>query len=230
MVVDRQGLFLTQRQQQRMVLVQASVDDTGMLHLQAPGMPDLRVAVTAGETLQVTVWRDTLQASTADPHADQWLSDFLGQRCRLVFLPPATIRPVDQDYAGPADQVSFADGFPFLLISQASLDDLNARMSKPITIERFRPNLVVTGCEPYEEDRWRSIRIGEVEFRLVKPCSRCVIPTIDPETGERDGVQPLAALSRYRKQGNKVFFGQNLIHDQQGMLRVGEEVEVIEWA
>jgi uncharacterized protein YcbX len=138
------------------------------------------------------------------------------------------VRRLDLDYARPQDQTGFADGFPFLLISEASLADLNRRIGRTLPMQRFRPNLVVRGCAPYAEDHWRRIRIGGVGFRLVKPCSRCIIPSIDPATGERDGSEPLATLSRYRQTGNKVYFGQNLIHDGPGRLAVGDRVVVLE--
>lgn len=209
-----------------MVLIKAEVD-ADRLRLRAPGMPNLEVDETDGAPLQVTVWRDTVQATTV-PMANRWLTEFLGQSCQLVSFPLSAVRGVDPDYATVKDQVGFADGFPFLLISQASLDDLNSRMREPLTMERFRPNLVVAGCKPFEEDSWRRIRIGDISFRVVKPCSRCAIPTINPETGRREDIEPLATLASYRKRDNHVFFGQNLIHDQQGKLSVGMEVEIIE--
>ena len=137
------------------------------------------------------------------------------------------MRPVDPDYATEQDQVGFADGFPFLLISQGSLDDLNARLEQPVPMQRFRPNLVVEGCEPYAEDGWRRIRIGASSFRVAKPCSRCIIPTIDIDSAERNP-EPLRTLMEYRKRDNKVYFGQNLIHDRQGRIEVGMPVEIIE--
>jgi uncharacterized protein YcbX len=143
-----------------------------------------------------------------------------------VHFPDDSRRAVDPDYAAPADQVGFADGFPFLLISQASLDDLNARLDQPVPMLRFRPNLVVSGCGPYAEDGWKRIRIGDIEFRVAKPCSRCIIPTIDFATGER-AREPLQTLMTYRKRDNKVYFGQNLLHDAGGRLEVGTQVEVL---
>lgn len=229
MVVDADGQFVTQRQQPRMALVAAQVGEDGSLCLQAPGMPDIRVGPATEQRIVVNVWRDTLQAATVDAEADAWLSAFLQHPCRLVQFAPEAVRPVDPGFARPADQVGFADGFPFLLISQGSLDDLNTRLEQPVSMQRFRPNLVVTGCEPYAEDNWRTIRIGPLSFRVVKPCSRCTIPTVDPETGVA-GREPLRTLARYRRWDNKVFFGQNLIHDGPGRLEVGMPVEVIERA
>lgn len=229
MVVDAAGRFLTQRQQARMALVDTSVA-SGMLRLGAPGMPDLRVASDRpGAPLTVEVWGERCAALAPDPAADAWLSRFLETPCRLVRLPPQTVRTVDPAYAAATDQVGFADGFPFLLISQASLDDLNRRLDTPVPMLRFRPNLVVAGTEPYAEDRWRRIRIGTLSFRVVKPCSRCVIPTIDPDTAER-AAEPLRTLLSYRRREQKVYFGQNLLHDGSGELAEGMAVDVLEWA
>jgi uncharacterized protein YcbX len=227
MVVNERGRFLTQRELPRMVLVTPRVTAAG-LALTAPGMPPLEVAPKGEEVLEVQVWNDRCRARAMNPEADRWLSEFLGLPCRLVYLPGEEERQVDLEYARPGDRTEFSDGFPELLISRASLDDLNRRMGRSLPMERFRPNLVVSGCEPYAEDGWKRIRIGDLGFRVVKPCSRCVIPTVNPETGEREGNEPLKTLMRYRKEGNKVFFGQNLIHDGEGVLRVGMPVEVLE--
>ncbi len=231
MLVDPAGRFVTQRQQPRMALIECAVEAAG-LRLAAPGMPPLQLDAPpgGGETLEVQLWSDRCQALAWGAEADAWFSRFLERPVRLVSMSEGGVRPLDPDYARPGDQTGFADGFPFLLISEASLADLNRRIGRVLPMRRFRPNLVVRGCAPYAEDHWRRIRIGAVEFRLVKPCSRCIIPSIDPATGERDGSEPLATLSRYRQRGNKVYFGQNLIHDGPGRLAVGDGVEVLETA
>ena len=226
MVVDADGRFITQRQQPRMCLIQARMGRDQALWLAAPGMPEIRVGEGLAERLEVRVWEDVLSASVAGPAADRWLSDFLALPCRLVSLPDDEARPVDPDYADPPDQVGFADGFPFLLISQASLDDLNSRLETPLPMLRFRPNLVVSGCEPYAEDGWRRLRIGGLEFHVAKPCSRCRIPTIDPATAQRSA-EPLRTLKGYRRRDNKIYFGQNLVHRGSGRLAVGMPVEVL---
>lgn len=227
MLVDREGRFMTQRQLPRMALVQARIAGDAGLRLQAPGMPGIDVAPAAGTRLEVLVWKDRLPAMTASAEADRWLSAFLDSPCRLVYLPDEVRRPVDPTYGQADDRVGFADGFPFLLISEGSLEDLNRRLEQPLPMLRFRPNLVVAGCPPHAEDGWRRIRIGDLGFRVVKPCARCVIPTIDIETAER-GPEPLRTLLRYRRRGDKVYFGQNLIHDGPGRLEVGMPVEVVE--
>jgi len=237
MLVDAAGRFMSQRQTPRMALVSVTVRD-GFLALDAPGMESLQVPfeAPAPEPMEVEVWRDRCEARTVGASFDRWFSRFLGQDCRLVQMPDETLRPVDPIYAAhPEDHVSFADGYPFLLISQGSLDDLNRRLvergATPVDMIRFRPNLVVEGAEPYAEDEWKRLRIGVTDFRLVKPCSRCVIPTVDLSTGEK-GREPLATLTQYRRRDNKVFFGQNLVHELAGdaarVLTVGDRVELLD--
>jgi hypothetical protein len=178
-----------------------------------------------GEKLMGTVWHDQCEALCVGNHADDWLGTFLKQDCRLVYQTEDSVRRVDPRYAKASDQVSFSDGFPFLLISENSLASLNAAMGLALPMRRFRPNLVVTGCDAYAEDTWREISIGGINFRLPKPCSRCSVPTIDPETA-LTGKEPLTTLNRLRKWEGKVYFGQNVLHDQVGVLTVGDEVVI----
>jgi hypothetical protein len=162
------------------------------------------------------------------PSVAEWLTAFLAVRCRLVRFPDDAKRRVDPEYAGPNDEVGFADGFSFLLTSCASLDDLNQRLAAPLPMNRFRPNIVVSGGEAFEEDRWKRIRIDGITFAVVKPCARCVTTTVDQQTGEASR-EPLRTLATFRNvAGRGVMFGQNLIHGQSGTLHVGAEVAVIE--
>jgi uncharacterized protein YcbX len=231
MLVERDGRFVSQRQRPRMALIRCEVVGE-RLRLSAPGMEELEVPVApeGTERMEVRIWKDQCLAASSGPEAAAWLSRFLGTEVRLVYLPEDRVRPLAPAYARPEDQTGFADGFPFLLISEASLADLNGRLTQPLPMRRFRPNLVVRGCGPYAEDRWRRIRVGGIELRVVKPCSRCIVTTVDPATGERDGDEPLRTLRGYRQRDNKVFFGQNLIHDDTGLLRLGDRVEVLEEA
>ncbi len=228
MLVDREGRFLTQRQEPRMALLDTRLEDQRLL-LSADDMAPLELPrePRRGDRREVTVWNDRASALDAGDEAAERLSRFLGRPVRLVYFPANGDRPVDPAYADPGDRTAFSDGFPFLLISQASLDDLNSRLTGPVSMIRFRPNLVVSGCAPYAEDRWRRIRIGKLQFRVVKPCSRCVIPTIDPLSAEK-GPEPLRTLTQYRRRDGKVYFGQNLLHDGNGTLRLGDRVEVLE--
>lgn len=228
MVVDERNDFLTQRELPRLSLVRPTLVD-GNLEITAPGMPPLTVSPGAQrERTQVCVWRDRCMAVDEGPQAAEWLSAFLEVPCRLVRFPDDEKRRADPEYAGPDDQVGFADGFSFLLISRASLDDLNRRLSVPLPMNRFRPNIVVDGTEPFEEDRWKRIRIDGITFAVAKPCARCAITTTNQETAERSH-EPLRTLATFRHvAGRGVMFGQNLIHDRSGVLHVGAEVEVLE--
>jgi len=224
------GRFLTQRILPRMALLQAHWQGDTALKLAAPGMPELLVRVPDDKTMRcVQVWSANPVVPDAGETAAAWLSDFLGQACRLVYLPEDDGIQVDLDYARLGERTAFSDGFPFLLIGQASLDDLARRVGRPLEMLRFRPNLVVSGAEPYAEDGWKRIRIGQLTFRVVKPCSRCVIPTLDPATGERaPDREPLNTLLSYRKGPGGVFLGQNLIAEGRGELEVGMPVERLE--
>ncbi len=227
MVVDEGGEFLTQRRIARMCLVMAQLHGDG-LQLSAPGMAPLSVARPSSLAVrEVQVWGDRVDGLDAGDEAAAWLGEFLQQPCRLVYFDERRERVVDQTYGRPGDRTAFSDGFPILLISQASLDELNSRMVAPLPMSRFRPNLVVTGCEPFAEDGWKRLRIGELELRVVKPCSRCIIPNIDPATAEA-GKEPARTLATFRKRGNQVFFGQNVIADGEGEIAVGMSVEVLE--
>jgi uncharacterized protein YcbX len=230
MAVRPDGSFMTGRELPALVRVRALPGPTG-LHLSAPGMPDLEVPTPPADAprLDVTVWRDTCSAARAQVEADRWLSEYLGQPAALVHVDARMERPVDPRYAAPEDRVGFADAFPLMLISEASLADLNQRLARPVPMARFRPSLVVDGCAPFAEDGWKRLRIGTVELAVVKPCARCVFTTVDPETARHDPEQePLRTLSAYRRVGNKVLFGQNLVVRRPGEIRVGDAVEVLE--
>lgn len=231
MIVDGQGHFLTQRSLAQLALIDVQWEGNQLL-LQVPEQPHLRLPLEPadGEWRTVTVWEDQVPALEPSPEANQALQAFLGRPCALVFQPESTHRPVDPDYGQPEDLVSFADGFPLLLASEASLEELNRRLETPVTMKRFRPNLVVSGTLPHAEDHWARLRLGTATFRSVKPCARCVMTTVDPEAGARSGNEPLTTLATYRKFGGKVLFGQNLIPDVSAngaRLRVGDAVEVL---
>ena len=231
MVVTANGDFLTQRSQPQMALVHTRIEN-GRLILSKHTMPELQVeAVTANaKRMQVTVWRDTLSAAHISDTVDRWLSDAIGVACHLVYFPDDVFRGVNPEYAKPGDSTAFADGYPLLLISQASLDDLNSRLQQPLPMQRFRPNLVVSGCEAYAEDQWKIIQTSDINLRIAKPCSRCAITTVNPDTGEYTGKEPLRTLSKYRRQDNMVLFGQNLLHDNTGTIKIGDLVTVKERA
>ncbi len=227
MLVDDEGVFVTQREYPRLALVEVQIK-ASCLQIGAPGMDQLRVPFEqhSHNYFPVVIWDDGVEALDAGTEPSEWFSEFLGASIRLAVMSDRSVRTVDKKFAVNDDVMSFADAFPLLLISEGSLHDLNSRLTSPITMNRFRPNLVVSGCEPYAEDRWKEIKIGTISLRVVKPCARCAITTVDPETGEK-GIEPLRTLATYRALGNKVLFGQNVIHTCQGELRVGDVVNVL---
>lgn len=228
MVIDAAGKFVTARKHPRMVLIRVDMA-ADLLQLAAPEMPDLQLQAGALETrVAATVWDSEVLALPANEEADIWISRYLGFPARFVHMDSDCERAIDIDYAPDGELVSFADGFPLLLISQASLDGLNQRLAEPVGMTRFRPSLVVAGTTAHAEDGWRSIRIGEVRFDLVKSCARCVLTTVDPARGEFDpSGEPLRTLIGYRRDAKGVMFGQNLIPRDSGLIRVGDGVEVL---
>lgn len=228
MVVDAGGRFVTQRECARMCLIAAS-PGAGELRLRAPGTAELTVPVPSqrdAAAVAVTVWGDTVEALDAGDAAAHWLSGFLGRPLRLCYMPAAAARRVAPAYASAADRVGFADGFPFLLVSESSLAHVCRTLGRDIAVRRFRPNIVIAGSEAFAEDRWRRIRIGGVEFDVAKPCSRCVIPAIDPDTGEKQR-EVLLGLRQYRREDGRIYFGQNLLHRGTGEIGRGDPVEII---
>jgi MOSC domain-containing protein len=226
MVVDGSGRMLTQRSHPRLALVRPSVGD-GILRIETVGMPALELPLSPGPSvaLSVTVWDDTCAAGWTGERAARWFSELLETECSLVHIAETNARPVDPDYAPAGHRVGFADGFPFLLISEESLEDLNRRLEVPLPMNRFRPNLVIAGGEPFGEDRMGPFAIGGIRFAVVKPCDRCVGTTTDQTTGER-GPEPLRTLATFRRADRKVLFGQNVVHEGTGRLRVGDPLQV----
>jgi uncharacterized protein YcbX len=232
MIIDAAGKFATGRQHARLTLIRGQPNGSG-IELTAPNMPALHVdAPTHGERIDTAVWGTAVTPLLASTEAHRWISAFLGSPHRLVHMDAACARPMKAGYDGrygvDSDEVSFADGFPLLLISQASLALLNSKLAQPVPMLRFRPNLVVSGTSPHAEDQWRRIRVGECEFDVLKPCTRCVFTTVDFERGTRDpSGEPLRTLTTYRRSPDGVTFGQNLIPRRLGRVRVGDTVEVL---
>ena len=228
MLVSPDGMFLSQRKVPKMALIRTSLNELGKLTLSAKGQKDHHVAEinSNSKTMSVRIWKDTLEVKKVGQESDAWLSETLGIDCHLVFITDDIVRQCDLDYANEGDKTGFSDGFPILLISQASLDDLNTRLEKPVEMRRFRPNIVVKGCNPYDEDNWKLFFTSSIEMKGVKLCSRCILTTVDPETGERSGEEPLATLSTYRKQGRAINFGLNVIQQSQGVLKVNDSIKL----
>lgn len=232
MLTDADGIFLTQRELPEMALLQPSIENDHLVirHRNKPMSP-LSISLDPanyGEALMVSVWDDTCGAVHVSADADAWFQEALNSPCRLVYMPDNSIRPIDPDYAQPGDLVSFADGYPFLIIGESAMAYLNDKLETPLSIRRFRPNFVFSGNTPHEEDEWKDFSIGSVRFRGTKPCGRCQIPTIDQETSIQ-GKEPSATLAKYRRFGHKINFGMNVcLNGAPGIVRVGEEVVVEE--
>jgi uncharacterized protein YcbX len=228
MVVTPEGEFLTQREHPRLASVTPKLED-GTLTLCAPGFDSIQLGVAAtGTPWPVNIWKSKgVHAIDQGEEAAQWFSDWLGASVRLVHIADGYLRRINEKYVvSPDDHTGFADGYPILLTSEASLQDLNSRLETPVPMNRFRPNLVVKGCEAFAEDTWKRIRLGDVELAVVKPCDRCVVTTIDKETLERSK-EPLRTLGKYRKQALGAIFGQNVIPSNEGRLGLGMHVEVL---
>src|SRR5436190_8419734 len=256
MLTDPDGMFFTQREVPKMATVHVEVTSNGLQvtsengeEMSIPSEPD------KGHRQNVTVWQSEVAGLVYNGVVSEWFSDVLGRKCQLVVMPETSKRHVSKDFDNGDDIVSFADGYPLLLIGEASLEELNARICKrneedadnsvpaPLPMNRFRPNVVVQGSDAFAEDRWAKIRIGETIFRVAKPCARCQIPTIDQNTGEFDGKEPSRTLAMFRmaKQvfpndyeafgltPNSVVFGENLIPENPGgTINLGDAVEILE--
>jgi len=227
MLIDEAGMFITQRIHSRMAFFKLSFTDSQFAITFKDDAIYMPVnAPVSIHPVSALIWDDSVEVYEVLGEYSRWFSQRLGISCRLVYFPEKNQRFVDEKYRIYEDQVSLADGYPFLIIGQRSLDDLNSRLESPIPMNRFRPNFVFTGGEPYEEDNWRNFRIGKNRFAGVKPCSRCVLTTVNQETAER-GTEPLATLSTYRKINSKIHFGQNLIATDYNEIYEGDKIELL---
>ncbi len=225
MLIDQTKSGMTQRVYPKMALFNSSISD-GQLNIKF-GRDAIKINLEdhdQSHPVDVNIWNDRVSAFEGAVHHSQWFSDMLGVDCKLVFFPEENARPVDPRYKVNDEHVSFADAYPFLIIGQSSLDDLNSRLGQPLPINRFRPNFVFEGGEPYVEDNWRNLRIGDARFVGVKLSDRCVMTTVDQVTAEK-GAEPLKTLATYRKWNNKIYFGQNLVSlDHDKLVAVGDHI------
>ncbi len=228
LLVDNTGKFLTQREYPQMALLKISLSKNGfeVLNTKDNLYTNIPLESDTKEILPVTIWDDVCNAVRVSKDLDIWFSNALNIDCSLVYMPNTEKRIVEKKYLDEEHIVSFADAYPFLVIGQSSLDDLNTRLQTPLPINRFRPNFVFTGGKPYEEDNWKDFKIGDVNFKAVKPCARCVITTTNQDTAERLD-EPLKTLSTFRKINNKVMFGMNLVCKSTGVVSVGDFVRQI---
>lgn len=238
MLVDERGKFLTQREFPVMATLRTELTSDGLLVTRADGNSISVFGEPPGTEAMVQIWASRVRAAVYEDKVNAFFSEELGTPCRLVTMTDAK-RPVNYWYrVNKGDNVSFADGYPFLLVGESSLDELNRRLAdsyagpgvfEPLPMNRFRPNFVVQGSEPFAEDKWKRIRIGETVFHVVKPCARCVITTIDQNKGVKTGAEPLRTLAEFRKKRGKVLFAQNLIADRAGgVIGVGDTIEILE--
>lgn len=227
MLVDEQNRFLTQREHPQMALLKVLVEDNGLLVTHhSLGSVTIPFEQHDHSKQEVVIWDDTCTGVFVSHELDAWFSNALNIKCRLIYMPEDTHRQVDQRYAPEGMITSFADGYPFLLIGQASLDDLNSRLAEPLPMNRFRPNIVFTGGKPFEEDLINHLQITGLDLYGAKLCARCVLTTIDQQTAIK-AKEPLKTLATYRLRDKKILFGQNLIHQGTGILSVGDTIEVL---
>ncbi len=230
MVVDISGKLVTQRTAPRLAGVQTDRTSTH-LHVTATDMPKLTVPIkeTYGPAWGVRLWGDAMAAETVGAEASAWFSRYLGGDYHLVFMPDTTFRPMSPEF--PETALSFVDGNPFHLVSEASLEDLNRRLDTPVPMDRFRPNLVVSGCAAYEEDTWKVVRVGPLLLHSAGPTARCMMIGVNQQNAEWHK-EPLKTLASYRRVGREVHFGQHFVHsfaaNEERCLRRGDRVEVLE--
>jgi MOSC domain-containing protein len=224
MLVDSDNCFMTQRDFPEMALLQVCLADAGLRvqhkikrseTVHVPETPQINEIAT------VQIWEDQCKAVFVGKEFDEWFSDMLSFKCRLVYMPDSSLRRVDMQYAFNTELTSFSDGYPFLIIGQSSLDDLNARLAEPLPIDRFRPNIVFTGAEPFAEDRMEHFSINNIQFYGVKLCARCAITTVDQDSAVRLK-EPLKTLAAYRQWNNNIYFGQNLLHQGTGEIKIDD--------
>ncbi len=245
MLTTPDGMFFTQREFPRMATMSVWVEDDGSgLGVAADGFGDVFIPIDSDteDRQQVTIWQSVCEGKVYGAALNEWFSDVLGTECQLVYMPDDSRRSVNQRFDRGEDVVSFADGYPLLVIGEASLGDLNSRLDEPLPMNRFRPNVVISGSDAFAEDTWKRIRIGDATFRGTKPCERCVVTTIDQSRGDVAGKEPLKTLASFRMAKDvipdrldelgmnptNVLFGQNLIGDTPGVaIKIGDEVEIL---
>lgn len=233
LLVDEKGQFLTQREYPQMALFRADIEDNGLNFSFEGNKLNIPFQANSEKIETVKIWSSSIKARYYSEKVNEWFSENLQTKCNLVSMPEESKRIVNPIYAVRKfeDTVSFADGYPFLLIGENSLADLNDKLENGLPMNRFRPNFVVSGAEAFAEDSWKKIKIGATVFHVVKSCDRCSMTTINQETGEKDGAEPLKTLASYRKKNGKVLFGRYLIAENVGeKVKVGDKVEILETA
>ena len=231
MLVDNDNRFLTQREHSQMALIGTSITEDGIYVFQKSS-PSQHVLIpfsySSGKKIIVNIWDDLCDAVAVSDELNEWFSDALSISCKLVHMPDDSLRKVDERFAVTKNEVtSFSDAYPILIISQESLNDLNSRLPHELPMNRFRPNIVVEGCEPYEEDTMQHFRINGIDFYGVKLCARCVMPTINQDTAEKSK-EPTRTLYSYRRREHNVYFGQNVLYHNAGVIKVGDTLDILQ--
>ena len=228
MLVDETGTFMTQRELPSMALLKLKMENGEIRVVHSSKAKTLNISLTpslSNKEEEVIIWNDTVNAVEVSKEVSAWFSEVLEKKCRLVYFPEQNSRAVDKNFSVNRENVSLADGYPFLIIGQSSLDHLNSKLEVSIPMNRFRPNFVFTGGEPHEEDIWRNFTIGINHFVGVKPCARCAVPTINQDTAEK-GIEPSRTLALYRKKDNKILFGQNLVSVGHQSVKEGDLITI----
>ncbi len=228
MITDDNNVFITQREVHAMALIRTAFNPDGILLYQKENPANcitIPYEIAEGESVQTTIWNDKCTAIHYNKRADEWLTEALSFKCKLLYMPDYSNRPVNPIYAKENEQVSFADGYPYLIIGENSLQDLNNRLEEPLPMNRFRPNLVFSGGNAFCEDNWHDINIGNIKFRALKPCMRCQITTINQENGV-PSKEPLKTLATFRQVNNNILFGMNLLAVTAGEIKVGDAINL----
>lgn len=228
LLVDESGTFLTQRENPQFALLKLFFAETGfnVLDLKSNEQIFIPFEFESGKNIKVKIWDDLSRAVMLPEEINSWFTKVLKLSCSLVYMPDDERRIVEKKYVAEEHLVSFADAYPYLIIGQSSLDELNSRLEQPVSINRFRPNFVFSGGDPCEEDNWKAFSIGSLCFEAVKPCARCVITTTDQQTGIRNK-EPLRTLSTYRTIKNKVMFGMNVVCNKTGVVSIGDRIMLL---
>jgi uncharacterized protein len=230
MLVDANNRFLTQREHASMALLQTALVSKG-IEVHQKNNPNEKIVIPflfkQQEKIAVTIFDDICEAVTISNEIDRWFSSYLQIACKLVYMPDDSLRKVDSRYAREEKNITaFSDGYPILMLSKASLADLNGRLPEALSINRFRPNLVIDGVSAFEEDSMEHFTINDISFYGVKPCARCVVTTINQQTIEK-GKEPLKTLATYRMKNNKIYFGQNIIPATVGKVKIGDNITIL---
>lgn len=227
MLTNPDGRFISQREMPGLALIQTAIIGESLVitSKESSIMVPLSSDNYSGPNVKVQVWDDIVEAREVGKNFNEWFSDTLHTRVSFCYQPESQPREVEKKY-GANSMVSFADGYPYLFISEASLSDLNSRLDQPVPMNRFRPNIVVAGSGPFEEDTWGRLSAGDAIFHCLKPCARCQVPTIDQDTAKM-GKEPSKTLATFRKQGNKILFGMNAVIERGGMVKVGDVISLL---